>query len=576
MTMLSPGERRDALEARHPEWISRTTAQLLDAASTEFADRPFVLGDDHTYTYAEMQQWSIRLAAGLIAIGVQPGEHVAVDMANLPEKVALKFAVARVGAVTVSINFMLRHEEMHYVLDQSDASVLITMDHFRSLDYLDALDRIEPTWETRAGGATLPRLRHIFVFGTDGPPARGRPLEDLVKLGEVMTDGLVLQRTRAADPHATSDLLYTSGTTGSAKGVLLEHDAVLRTAYASAYTRAFQDGRRILFALPIYHVFGYVEATLAVLFAGGAICPQAVFNADHMLHSVSRHHIDEMICVPAMTSVILSTAREGDYDLSSLNTMFSSGAAHSQGMWTEIVDLLGVEELYTAYGQTETTASTMCTRPGDPIDRLIGTNGCVKQAGVAGEPDLGGALGVYRVVDPASGTDVAQGEIGELLVRGPLVTRGYYNKPQETAETFDAEGWLRTGDLGRFDEQGYLVLTGRRKESYRCGGELVLPSEVEAVLAGHPAVAAAHVVGVPHERMGEVGCAWIVPAGESRPVPDELIEYCAGRLARFKVPASVLFIEADELPMTVTGRVQKFRLAERARTAFGITMATAV
>lgn len=574
--MLSPRERREALETRHPEWVPRTTAQLLDAASAEFPDRLFVLGDDRSYTYAEMREWSIRLAAGLLAIGVQPGDHIAVDMANLPEKVALKFAVARVGAVSVSINFMLRHEELHYVLDQSDASVLITMDHFRSLDYLDALDKIEPNWESQARGAMLPKLRHIFVLGTDGPAARGRPLEALIELGAAVADELVLQRTSTADPHATSDLLYTSGTTGSPKGVMLEHDAVLRTAYASAYTRAFQDGRRILFALPIYHVFGYVEATLAVLFVGGAICPHAVFDAGHMLRSVSRHHINEMICVPAMTSVILSTARKGDYDLSPLTTMFSSGAAHSRGMWTEMVELLGVEELFTAYGQTETTASTMCTQPGDPIDRLIGTNGCVKQAGVASEPELGGALGVYRVVDPASNTDVPPGENGELLVRGPLVTRGYYNKPQETADAFDAEGWLRTGDLGRFDEQGYLVLTGRRKESYRCGGELVLPSEVEAVLGSYPGVAAAHVVGVPHERMGEAGCAWIVPAGKDRPTPEDLIEYCASRLARFKVPASVLFIEADELPVTVTGRVQKFRLAERARSALGITMAPAV
>ncbi|MFC4011158.1 AMP-binding protein [Nonomuraea purpurea] len=566
MSDVSPAERRARLEARHPVWVPRTTAQQLDVTAAAFPDRPAILGE-RIHTYAELRDWTIRLAAGLIAAGVEPGDHVAVDMANFPEAVALKYAVARVGAVSVSINFLLRHEELRYILSQSNATMLITMDRFRDVDYLDALDRIAPGWERDgegAGGAVLPRLRAVFVMGTERPPARGRTLADLIALGAPVPDEVVLRRTAAADPLGASDLLYTSGTTGRAKGVLLRHDAVLRTAYASAYTRAFQDGRRILFALPIYHVFGYVEATVAALFVAGAICPHTVFDADLMLRSVAAHRIDELICVPAMTSVVLEKARSGDYDLSSLTTMFSSGAAHHPAMWQEMAAVLGVDELFTAYGQTETTASTLCTRPGDPLDRLRGTNGCLKPAGTAGEPELGGALAVYRVIDPETGAELPRGEIGELVVRGPVVTEGYYDMPQESAASFTADGWLRTGDLGRFDEQGYLMLTGRRKESYRCGGELVIPGEVEAVLAEHPAVLAAHVVGIPHERMGEVGCAWIVAATAEPPDPEELIAYCRQRLARFKVPASVLFAGSEQLPTTVTGRVQKFQLVERA------------
>ena len=261
------------------------------------------------YSYAEVRDWTVRLAAGLIALGVQPGDHVAVDMANFPDVVALKYAVARVGAVSVSVNFLLRHDELRYVLHQSDATVLITMDEFRGLNYLDALDQISPGWEHDAGGSALPRLRHIFVRRTGAQPARGRPFSDLIKLGESISDEAVLARTAAADPFSTSDLLYTSGTTGMAKGVMLQHDAVLRTAYASAYARAFQDGRRVLFALPIYHVFGYVEATVAVLFVGGAICPHAIFDAGRLLRDIGRHQIHELICVPAMTTVVLATAR---------------------------------------------------------------------------------------------------------------------------------------------------------------------------------------------------------------------------------------------------------------------------
>jgi fatty-acyl-CoA synthase len=565
MTRLSPfQDRRAALEARHPAWVPRTTAQQLDVTAAEFPDRPLIFTDDHTYTYAEVRDWSIRLAAGLLKLGVRPGHHVAVDMANLPDVIALKFAVARVGAVSVSVNFLLRHEELRYVLSQSDATVLITMDKFRGLDYLDALDRIAPGWERHAGGTALPQLRHVFVRGTSGPPGRGRPLEELVQLGETVSEAIVPALTAAGDPFAVSDLLYTSGTTGKAKGVLLQHDGVLRTAYACAYTRAFQDGRRIEFALPIYHVFGYVEATVAVLFAGGAVCPFPVFDAGPMLEAIGRHRINELICVPAMTSVILEQARTRRYDLSALATMFSSGAAHRPEMWAEMLEVLGVDELFTGYGQTETTASVLCTRPGDPLERLKTTVGGPKPAGAAGDSSLAGTLGVYRAVDPSTGADVPPGEIGELLVRGPLVTKGYYNKPDETAAALDQDGWLRTGDLGSFDADGYLTLTGRTKESYRCGGELVMPVEVETVLEDHPAVHAAHVVGIPHHRMGEVGCAWIIADGSARPHPDELIAYCASRLARFKVPAFVLFTEPGEVPVTVTGRVQKFHLAKRA------------
>jgi len=563
MINLTTAERRAALEARHPAWVPRTTAQLLDAVAAEHPDRPYLLGDDRIHTYADLAAWSGRLAAGLIALGVRPGDHVAVDLANLPEVVALKFAVARVGAVSVSINFLLRHEELGYVLRQSGSTVLITMDRFRGLDYLDALDRIAPGWESAAGGRALPALRHVFVHGVEGRPARGRPLDELIALGASVPDSQVAARTAAADPLATSDLLYTSGTTGSAKGVLLQHDAVLRTAYASAYTRAFADGRRIMFALPIYHVFGYIECTLAVLFAAGAIRPHASFDADRTLREVGAHRIDEIVCVPAMTSVLLETAGKAEYDLSPLRTLFSSGGPHAPDMWERMYEVLGVDEIFTAYGQTETTASTTCTQPGDPIHRLQGTNGCYKPAGVAGDPGLGGILAVYKAVHPATGEDLPPGDIGELVARGPIITRGYHDKPAETAELFTEDGWMRTGDLGSVDAAGYLTLAGRQKESYRCGGELVMPGEVEQVLGDHPDVLAAYVVGVPHDRMGEVGCAWIV-AGARTPTEEEIMEYCATRLARFKVPAVVLFTEAEALPVTATGKVRKFQLVERA------------
>jgi len=561
--VAAAADRREALEARWQRWVPRSIPQLLDLVAAAHPDRPYVLTEERVWSYADIAAESIRMAAGLAAQGIGPGDHVAVDLANFPETVALKYATGRLGAVSVSINFLLREQELGYVLRQSRAKLLITMDRFRDLDYLAALDGLAPGWDS--GEQTgLPDLRAVFVHRTgQGGRQRGRTLADLIEAGRSISDAEVLARTRSVDPDSISDLLYTSGTTGAPKGAMLVHDAVLRTAYASAYTRTFGDGYRIGFAMPIYHVFGYVEAMMSVPFVAGAICPQTIFNAADMLTAVGTHRLDEIMGVPAMTSVLLQEARTNPYDLSSLTAVFSSGAVHPPGMFAAFKETFAVEHLFTAYGQTETTASTTCVQPGDPIEILQSTLGCHKPAGIAGDPALGGVLAVYRAVD-ADGNDVPAGQIGALIVRGPIVSRGYYDKPVETAELLDADGWLRTGDLGSIDADGYMRLTGRQKESYRCGGELVLPTEVEGVLLEHPAVAAVHVVGIPNERMGEVGCAWVIPNDPVAIDPDELIAHCKARLARFKVPAVVLFAKADEIPLTSTGKVKKFVLAERA------------
>ncbi len=561
-------QRRNALERRHTPWQSRTTAQLFDDTAATYPDRVFVRDDAGDITYAQMQKWSIRLAAGMYALGIRSGNHVAVDMANLPDFVALKLAAARIGAISVSINFLLRHEELEYILRQSDARLLITMDEFRGLDYLDCLDRIAPGWEENGGGTALPSLEHVFVRAMgEKDDVRGAPLACVVAVGRGISDRQILELTQQVDAASDSDLLYTSGTTGKPKGAMLTHDGVVRMAYSSAYTRAFQDARTICYAMPMYHVFGYVEGMIAAMYTGGSILPMTTFDPVAMLSAVSRHQIDELICVPAMTTRLLEEARAGQYDLDHLTTMFSSGAAHHPDIWQEIYDVLTVDEIFTAYGQTETTASTACTLPGDPIERLQTTNGAIKLAGIAGDPAAGGGVAAYRVIATGTGEDLPPGEIGELLAKGVSVTRGYYNKPEETSALFTADGWMHTGDLGRISEDGYITLTGRIKESYRCGGELVLPAETEGILSRHPGVKSAHVIGVPHDRMGEVGVAFVVPSGDSETTPQDLIEYCTNLLARFKVPAYVFFIEESELPVTVTGRVQKFRLTQRATAA---------
>jgi fatty-acyl-CoA synthase len=301
------------------------------------------------------------------------------------------------------------------------------------------------------------------------------------------------------------------------------------------------------------------------------VVPRAVFDPADLLSCVSRHQLDEVACVPTMTLGLLAEAQRAQtdgqpYDLATLRVVYSSGTVAPQTIHSEIRTLLGPDELVAGYGQTETTAAMTANVQELGDKHLQTTSGRFRPAGVAGDPVLGGFLALYKTIDPETGADLPAGERGELVVRGPAVTAGYYNKPDETVAAFNDDGWLRTGDIGVVSDEGDVVLSGRLKETYRCGGEMVMPAEVERILAECTGVAQAHVVGLPHPRMGEVGCAVIVAETGEAPTAAVLVAHCTANLARFKVPAHVIFLDASELPVTVTGRVQKFRLVELVQT----------
>ena len=561
-------ERQKQLWRRFPQWQPRTLDQTLDDAASEFPERPFVVTDQRSWSYREIVQWSERIAAGLVASGVQPRDHVALLMANYPEFVAAKFGIARAGAVAVPINFLNRRDELGYVLRQSDAVLLITMDRFRNLDYLQFLDQLAPGWESLGGGEAFPRLKQVLVFPTGDATAR----QGSAQLADFGTNADAWQAIAHPGPDSNADIIYTSGTTGPPKGVMLTHDMMLRTAFGSTYGRAFEDGRRILFSLPMYHVYGYVEGLLAALFVGGTVIPQLKFDPVQTLRAITQHRASDILLIPTMTLALLDELKKpgAHYDLSSLHAVISSGGRAPAYIWQEIFDHLQPDELTTGYGMTEVTASSTVTRPGDPMERLLGSNGRLRDVGPAGDPANGGLLVAYRVVEPGSGAVLAPGQVGELQARGIGVTAGYYNKPEATAEAFTADGWLHSGDLGRIDTDGYLTLAGRLKESYRCGGEQVLPTEAEDLLVTHPAVLQAHVVPVPDLRMGEVGVAYVVLRDAPAVTPDELIAFCAGQLARFKVPRHILPIRAEDIPSTPSGRARKFMLVKMATEALGL------
>ncbi len=571
-TVEDADRRRTALEQRWSPWRRRVLTELLDEVADRHPDRPMVLTDERTVTYRQMQEWSRRLARGLFARGVRAGDHVAMFLPNWPETVAVRFAIARVGAVAVPLNFLLQAEELAQVLSQSRASVVVTMEEFHGIDAVAALDRITPRWEGGRGSGTLPDLRLVVTVPGPGEAPRregATTLHDLERAADPELDRALDLQASQLHPDDTTTIFFTSGTTGVAKGVLSTHDMEIRSAYGSAYTRAFEDGRRILFALPLHHVFAYIEGMLASLFVGGCVILQSAFDPQETLRAIERHRAGEALFVPTMSLAVIDAAQDAEVDLSSLHSVMSAAQSAPARLWRSLQELLGLEQLVTAYGMTETSAATTFTRPGDPMEHLVDTVGRAKDGGIAGDPALDGRLVEYQAVD-LDGRPLDSGQEGELVARGPIVSAGYYAKPEETVQARLPGGWLRSGDLGLVREDGYVQLTGRRKELYKCGGEMVMPTEVEARLDRRPDVAQAHVVGVPDARMGEVGCAWIVPAGDNPPDAKVLIAYCAEELARFKVPAHVLFTTAAELPLTASGKVQKFRLAQRAREELGL------
>ena len=560
--------RRALLRGRFPSWQPQSLAQWLDRCANAYPWRPFVLADDAALTYREVAEESRRIAAGLLALGVRPGDRVGMVMANYPQFVAVKFAIARAGAVAVPFNYLYRESELAFVLRDSSCRVLVTMTEFGSLDYQGMLDGIAPGWD-RPGFAdrsddvdAVPALRHVVVLGTGGDP----------RAGALTVDGLAhLADDRAApsalaiDPSSPGDMLYTSGTTGSPKGVVVSHDAVLRTAYASALTRAYEDGRRVLYSLPCYHMFGYVEGLLSVMFVGGAVILQPSFSAEGYFRGIEQHRASDVLCVPTMAVAMVESPVRTDYDLSSLKALLCGSAPAPVWLWEQVSRDFGVDEIVTGYGMTECGGAMTLTLPEDDLAMTSETVGRPKLAGAAGVPGAD-ALVVYRAIEPADGADVGVGAEGELVSMGPTVMHEYWNRPEDTARTLRG-GWLHSGDLGCIRPDGYLQVTGRSKELYKSGGELVMPREIEDVLAGHPGISQVFAVGLTDDRWGEIGCAVVVPAPDHDVSEHDVLELCRDKLARFKVPKRVVFYRPEDLPTTPTGKVQKFRLVQEIKAA---------
>lgn len=546
--------RRARIRARFEHWQPRSLGDWLDVCASEYGPRPLVVTDECEMSYRGVATESIRIARGLVALGVGRGDRVALLMANHPEFVTMKFAIARVGAIAVPLNFHYRRDELRFVLENCGCRVLVTMTAFGEVDYQSLLDEAVADWERPPRTADdLPELRHVVVVPTDGTDARPESLT----LNELAEAGVGVAIPSAVDPLSPSDILYTSGSTGFPKGVVLRHDAVLRTGFASALTRAFEDGRRILFSLPCYHMFGYVEGLIATMFVGGAVILQTAFDADAQLRAIFVHRATDLLCVPTMAMALLESPAMANCDTGSLRAILCGSAPAPIELHRRLSAAFGLDEIVTGYGMTECGGCMTLTLPEDDLAMNTETVGRPKLAGPAGVPGAD-ALCTYRAVD-AAGAALGSDARGELVSTGPATMLGYWNRDDLTGETL-REGWLHSGDVGTVRSDGYLTLTGRSKELYKSGGELVMPREIEDLLTRFDDISQAYAVGLSDPRWGEIGCVVVVPSPGAQLDAADVLARCRAALARFKVPKRVVFRAATALPMTPTGKVQKFKL----------------
>ena len=541
-------ERRVAIASRHPFWEEMTLEAYLDRATLDFAASPLVITDDKSQSYADVVAQSRRIAAGFAGLGIVADDRIGVVMANYPVTVPLLFAIWRLGAVAVPMNTLYRPEELEYAIREADCALLVVMERFGSRNYATQLDARVPGW--RAGQSPgLPTLRQALLYDHDAPDGFWNSLPAGVDVP-----------ASAGDPHSAAVIMFTSGTTGSPKGVVQTHDNLLRAAYAGAYHQAFEEGRRAVFSLPLYHAFGLVVGLLSGLVSGGSIVPLLKFEPDTILRAIERHRATFLMGVPTMTIALMEQAKTRTYDLTSLTAIHSAAAQTPSWVWRDIQQTLGCDEIFTSYGQTETTATIVCTNPGDSIEIVSSTQGTIVKAGVAGIAHADGRIAEFKTIDPETLEDLPWGTAGELCTRGPMNSAGYFRRFDETAKIMLPGGWLRTGDLGQFRPDGNLFLTGRSKELYKSRGELVSPKELEEILTAHPAISQAFLIGMPDDRWGECGCAWIVLSEGHTIEPETVIAFLAERVARYKLPRDIWFIEAEQLPKTGTGKVQKNQL----------------
>ena len=519
----------------------RTLSQVLSQTAASVPERPVIVDGEERITYKELDARVDRVARGLIELGVEKGDKIGLWMPNIPEWVIAYFAIARIGAVVVPMNTRYKPHEVQYILDNSEATTLFMVDTFVGIDYREMITDVR---------SQLPLLKNVIVAGEKGEDMRS--FSEVESLGaELSADNRLAQREEMCDPQDNVFILYTSGTTGNPKGAMLSHHNIAENAKQVTEVLHTTEKDVFLLAVPFFHCFGCVMGITGAITWGASMVPMTIFKAKEALELVEREHVTILYGVPTMFVLELEEYRKGkedgsSYDVTSLRTGIMAGAPCPVEVMRGVMEELHCN-VSIAYGLTEASPVITMTRFDDSIEKRVET--------------VGRALpGIEVKIADDEHAPVPTGEMGELACRGYNVMMGYYKMPDKTAEAIDDEGWLYSGDLATMDEEGYVRIVGRKKDMLITGGFNVYPAEIEEYLFTHPKVQNVSVIGAPDEVMGEVAVAYIIPREGVSIDPQEIVDYCAGKIANFKVPRYVQIV--DEFPMTQSGKIQKFHLRE--------------
>jgi fatty-acyl-CoA synthase len=538
----------------------RSLGEMLDAAAERWPDKPAVIFKGAALIYRELRDRVDAFARGLLALGLGPGDHVALWMPNAPAWNVVNLAVARIGAVTVTCNSRYKAFELEYLLRQSDARALVMADGFEAagIDYLDIARTVVPDvlWQSdrRLVSAKFPELRHVVVFGERRDPGC-LGADDVLRRGERVPRAELARIT--VPPRAPAAMLYTSGTTGDPKGCLLSHGSFWYKAREYTALHGWTPEDRCLVAVPYFHIFGALGGITANVLAGSTQILMEAFDPAEAMRLIETERVTVFSGVPTMFITILGHPRFAQHDLRSLRTGTIGAAPVPVEMMRRILDReqgLGMDATV-VYGLTEATGATHFTRLGDPLDKRVATVGRV-----TGDLE-------DRLVDPTTGRVCGVGEEGEVCVKGPSLMLGYYKKPEATAEKI-RDGWLHTGDMGVKDADGDLRITGRLTDMIIVGGFNTYPAEIENFYLRHPKILDVSIVGVPDPVMWEVVMAFVIPRAGKTLEPDEVRDFARGQIANFKVPRHVEIV--GEFPLTGSGKVQKFKQKAYAIDRYGL------
>lgn len=528
--------------------LYQTVGTALEAAATRYGDRPALIVPHQKvrWTYDELNQKATEVAAGLIALGLEPGDRVGLWAPNCAEWIVTQFATAKAGLILVNINPAYRISELEYALNKVGCKALVLAGSFKSSDYVGMLREIAPELDSCKAGkltaARLPDLKTAIVIDSNPPDGfmsfsalAQRDNADAAKVADLVD---------TLQPDDPINIQFTSGTTGFPKGATLTHHSILNNGYFVAARQSFSAADRLCIPVPLYHCFGMVMGVLGCITHGAAIVlPGEAFDPETVLATVEAEKCTALYGVPTMFIAELEHASFSNYDLSSLRTGAMAGSPCPIEVMKRVISDMHMSEVTIAYGMTETAPVSFQSKKDDPLEKRVATVGQI-------HPFV-----EVKIVDE-DGKTVQRTEQGELCTRGYSVMQGYWADDERTAEAIDKTGWMHTGDLATMDGDGYVNITGRLKDMIIRGGENIYPREIEEFLYTHPAVQDVQVFGIPDDRMGEEVCAWVLLRNGEQAEEDQIRAFCKGQIAHYKVPRYIRFVE--EYPMTVTGKIQKF------------------